>query len=68
MKTQRVNAYKSGKGIAVYYIEEWDDESHEWLTIGEAYTNLELITAHVEKNNISYLYDRVKEIMNEDKT
>lgn len=59
METQRVNTYKSGDGVRVFYIEQYDEATRQWLTIGDTYTDFKLATSIVEHHNLKQLLNAV---------
>lgn len=54
MTTQRVNAYKSGD-TTVFYIEQYDTHTKEWLTVGDTYDELENALTLVNNHNLIQL-------------
>lgn len=51
-RTQRIRSYKSGVGLMVYGIEQWNAPARDWYIVGDSSTNKAYIEDKIEQNNI----------------
>lgn len=51
MRTQRVNAYRAGGNI-IYFIEENNSRSADWVTVGDVSQNYDVIASQVGHFNM----------------
>lgn len=56
MNTQRVNTYKSGMGIQVFYIEQYNPDLREWFIVGDTYDKYEHADSIVKNHNIKEVF------------
>lgn len=60
MRTRRINVYRSGAGILVYFVEEYNPEHNAWYTVGETYDVYEHAAVSIELANAREVMKVVK--------
>ena len=60
MRTRRINVYRSGSDILVYFVEEYNPEHNAWYTVGETYDVYEHAAVAVELANAREVMKVVK--------
>lgn len=59
MNTQRVNCYISGSGLAVFYIQQYNEKLKEWFDLGKTYDKVEHASIIVERHNLQEVHNEL---------